>query len=66
MAKTKGKVRVGMIMQPDVRDAMLVIRDVIRVLPSHQVDLAMREYVQQYKDLLLEHGIVVKESRYDG
>lgn len=59
MSKASKKVRVGFIMQPDVREAMLVIRDVVRVLPSHQVDLALREYFKEHKDVLKKHGITI-------
>lgn len=58
MVKTKGKVRIGVMMEGDVRDATLVVRDHVRILPSHQIDLALRRYLlDEHKALLEKHGI---------
>ncbi len=54
---TPKNIRIGFSVKNDVRKAMLVVRDNIRVLPSHQVDLAMREYMKQYEKILKENGI---------
>ncbi len=54
------KVRVGFIIEGDVREAMLAVRDTARVLPSHQVDLALRIYLKEkYTELLTERGITL-------
>lgn len=60
MSRDKKKIRIGIIMESDVRAAMLAVRDIVRIIPSHQVDLALRAYYRDnYAELLERHGIKV-------
>jgi hypothetical protein len=50
-------VRTTVILPVEVRDAMRVVREVVRVLPSHQIELGLREYLKQHRALLESRGI---------
>lgn len=41
----------------ELQDAMKVVADVERITQSHQIELALMEYLKKYKDLLKEHNI---------
>ena len=55
--KTPSRIRMNVILPPIYLEAMNVIYDSKRVKKSHQVELGLKLYCKEHRDLLLEHGI---------
>lgn len=53
-SKSQPKARTSVLLPIPIRDGMRVVREVARILPSHQIELAIREY------LLTNHGEILK------
>lgn len=56
-SKPRKRVRTTVVLPAEIREAMRVVREVIRVLPSHQIELGVREYLKQHDELLRSRGI---------
>lgn len=56
---TSGKVRLTVLLPKELREAMNVVSAQVRVLPSFQTELGIREYLKQHEELLKSHGITI-------
>lgn len=55
--KNPKKVRLTVLLPRELRAAMDVVSKEVRVLPSFQTELGIREYLKQHKKLLETNGI---------
>lgn len=52
------KARTSVLLPFEMRDAMRAVREVARILPSHQIELAVRAYLKEnHAELLKERNI---------
>lgn len=53
------KIRTTLLLSQEIRDGMKIVKEVERVLPSHQMELAITQYLAKYQSLLKKHGITL-------
>lgn len=58
----KNRVKCSFYIAGDVHEAMRLVSEKEHELQSHQIDKAMRLYLNRFRELLLKHGIDIWEE----